>query len=461
MSPRGGALGPGLIYAALSSGIVSSLGMLLVPSVADEMGIPLNSAQWMLTINLLVGAVATPIMGRLSDGPHRKRLFLVSLSVILVGSVVCAVAQDFTVFQIGRALQGLAYGIFPVAIAIARVTVPATKMRSTMSSLAVTGATGAGIGYPLTGVLAAIGGYRFAFVFGAVFMITAMIVVWRVVPPDVRSAAAAPRFDLVGALLLGGGLASLLLGVSEGPVWGWLAPPTLVAYAAAAVLLAAWIAVALRRRHPLVDLRVLRDPDIVLAHGTAIALGATMYMVLSILSLIAQAPEATGYGIALPLVWAGFVMLPFTVGSILANRLVRLVRREAAVFVLPVGAVTVMASAAVLAAVHDRLVWVLVGMLLNGLGVGATYAALPLLIARRVAAEEFGSAVSFNQVLRTVGGSIGSAIAAAVFASAMMSAGFPSSEGIAVAFLISAGGSALTTLLLAGGLLRRRGNRYD
>jgi MFS family permease len=61
------------VYAALSSGIVSSLGMLLVPSVADEMNVPVNSAQWMLTINLLVGAVATPIMGRLSDGPRKRR----------------------------------------------------------------------------------------------------------------------------------------------------------------------------------------------------------------------------------------------------------------------------------------------------------------------------------------------------------------------------------------------------
>lgn len=431
--------------------------MLLVPSVAAEMGIPLNAAQWMLTINLLVGAVATPIMGRLSDGAYRKRLFLVSLAVILVGSIVCALAQDFTVFQIGRALQGLAYGIFPVAIAIARVTIPVPRLRGTMSSLAVTGATGAGIGYPLTGVLAEIGGYRFAFLFGAVFMITAMIVVWRVVPADAASAGPGPRFDLGGALLLCGGLAALLLGVSEGPVWGWLAPPTLAAYAVGLVLLSAWVAVALRVRHPLVNLRVLRDPDIALAHGTAIALGATMYMVLSILSLIAQAPESTGYGIALPLVWAGFVMLPFTVGSIVANRIVRLVSREAAIFVLPAGAVIVMASAGLLAAVHDRLAWVLVGMFLNGLGVGATYAALPLLIARRVAAEEFGSAVSFNQVLRTVGGSIGSAIAAAVFAAAMMGSGFPSSQGISVALLISAGGSALTALLLAGGLLRRRG----
>jgi predicted MFS family arabinose efflux permease len=63
-----------LIYAALSTAIVSSLGMLLVPTISREMDVSVSTAQRMLTINLLVGAVATPVMGRLSDGPHKKRL---------------------------------------------------------------------------------------------------------------------------------------------------------------------------------------------------------------------------------------------------------------------------------------------------------------------------------------------------------------------------------------------------
>ncbi|WP_205789083.1 MFS transporter [Microbacterium sp. CPCC 204701] len=449
-------LSTGLVYAALSSGIVSSLGMLLVPSVAAEMQVPVNSAQWMLTVNLLVGAVATPIMGRLSDGARKRRLFVVSLGVILVGSLVCATADDFAVFQVGRALQGLAYGVFPVAISICRGLVSRPRLRATMSTLAVTGAAGAGIGYPLTGVLAQLGGFRLAFVFGALFMATAMAVVLFVVPRDRPVPLRRGRFDVLGAVLLGGGLTALLLTVSEAPVWGWLSPSTIAMAAASVGLLAAWVLASRRTRRPLVDLRVLRDPDIAIAHGTAIALGATMYMVLSVSSLVAQAPQSTGYGAALPLVWAGFVMLPFTIGSLIANRVVRRLRGEhASRLVLPAGAIVVMTSAALLAIVHDSLVWVLLGMFLNGLGVGSTYAALPLLIARRVAADEFGSAVSFNQVLRTVGGSVGSAIAAAVFAAALAPTGFPSSAGITFAYAVSAAGSAVTVVLLSINIVRR------
>src|SRR3954449_5903755 len=68
---------PALIYAALCTAIVSSLGMLLVPSIATAMDVQVATAQWMLTVNLLVGAVATPVMGRISDGPHKKNLLVI------------------------------------------------------------------------------------------------------------------------------------------------------------------------------------------------------------------------------------------------------------------------------------------------------------------------------------------------------------------------------------------------
>lgn len=66
---------------------------------------------------------------------------------------------------------------------------------------------------------------------------------------------------------------------------------------------AAWALLELRTDHPLINLRVLRDGDVLVANGTAAGLGAAMY-ICSVASLIAQSPDTTGYGIALPLFWA-------------------------------------------------------------------------------------------------------------------------------------------------------------
>ena len=378
MRPSQRTLVPALVYAALSTAVVSSLGMLLVPSIALDMGVSVSSAQWTLTINLLAGAVATPVMGRLSDGPHKKRLLLVSLALILLGSVVAALAPSFEVFLVGRALQGLTYGIVPVTIALARQHVDRDRSQSAISSLSVTVATGIGVGYPLTGVIAGTLDFRAAFWFAAIFVVSAMLVVLRFIPSHVGGKQVQPPFDFPGAALLGLGLGALLLGISEGSHWGWDSGALIGVVALALVALAVWVRIELRSAHPLINLRVLRRPDVVLANATAIGLGGAMYIGLSMGSLVAQAPASTGYGMALPVIWAGWVMFPLSVGSFLANRVVRRVSRRVDLAVLlPVGAGTMAFAAAQLWLAHAELWELLCGMFLFGVGMGASYAAMP------------------------------------------------------------------------------------
>ncbi|MFI2752179.1 MFS transporter [Cellulomonas sp. P22] len=430
---------PGLIYAALSTAIVSSLGMLLVPTISAEMDVPVSTAQWMLTINLLAGAVATPVMGRLSDGPHKKKLLLVALSIIWVGCVVAALAPTFTIFLVGRALQGLTYGIVAVTISLARRHVSPSQVQGSISSLSVTVASGIGIGYPLTGIIAGLFDYRLAFWFAALFVLTAIVVVVRTVPAGPDATVRRTPFDVAGAGLLALGLGTLLLGISEGPRWGWASPRIVTCIVLAVLLLTLWVRTELRSPHPLINLRVFRQGEVLLANGTAIGLGAAMYIGLSVASLVAQAPASTGYGMAMPVVWAGFVMLPLSVGSFLANRVVRSVsHRVHLATLLPIGAGLMAAAGALLWGAHSELWELLLGMFAFGLGIGASYAAMPALIARSVATEELGSSVSFNQVLRTVGSSFGTAMSAAVIATNMAPDHHPTGSGITAVLEIGA-----------------------
>ncbi len=439
MAETRSAMVPALIYAALSTAIVSSLGMLLVPSISQEMGVPVSTAQWMLTLNLLAGAIATPVMGRLSDGPHKKKLLLVSLVIILAGSIIAALAPNFTVFLIGRTLQGLTYGIVAVTISLARRYVQESKAQGAISSLSVTVATGIGIGYPLTGIIAGLTGFRWAFWFAALFVLSAIVVVIKVIPNGPDEHAVSTPFDTLGATLLAFGLGSLLLGISEGPHWGWGSPLTFGVLLAAVILLALWVRVELRSDHPLINLHVFRKGEVLLANLTAIGLGAAMYIGLSLASLVAQAPASTEYGLALPVFWAGFVMFPLSVGSFTANRLVR--RRGGGVSLaalLPIGAAVMAAAGTLLWLAHSELWQILVGMLLFGLGMGAAYAAMPALIARSVASAELGSSVSFNQVLRTVGSSFGTAISGALIAAHTGADHHADATGINLAFEVGA-----------------------
>ena len=92
-----------LMGVTMVTGVVSSLGAPLIPSVARSMHVSLDSAQWSLTVALLMACIAAPIMGRLGDGPHRRPTILAGLAIVLVGSLVAGVAGSLPVLVVGRA----------------------------------------------------------------------------------------------------------------------------------------------------------------------------------------------------------------------------------------------------------------------------------------------------------------------------------------------------------------------
>ncbi|MBA2517024.1 MAG: MFS transporter, partial [Solirubrobacterales bacterium] len=83
---------PSLVGIGLVVSVVSSLGAPLIPRIARSLDAGLSATQWSLTSTLLVGAVASPVVGRLGDGPHRRRVLLVCLATVTAGGVIAALA---------------------------------------------------------------------------------------------------------------------------------------------------------------------------------------------------------------------------------------------------------------------------------------------------------------------------------------------------------------------------------
>src|SRR3954451_25444486 len=187
-SPR--ALVPVLLFVGTVVAVISSLGAPLVPAIARTMGTSLPDAQWSLTVTLLVGAVATPVIGRLGDGPHRRRVVLVVLAVVTVGGALAALPLSLGWLIAGRGLQGFGLGLTPLAIATAREALQGERSRSTIAALSITVVSGVGLGYPLAGLVAELGGVHAAFWAGAGVSLAALLACAAVLPP---SSAAPPR----------------------------------------------------------------------------------------------------------------------------------------------------------------------------------------------------------------------------------------------------------------------------
>jgi MFS family permease len=432
-SPR--ALVAVLIFVGTVVAVISSLGAPLVPAIAAASQASLPDAQWALTITLLVGAVATPVVGRLGDGPRRRPVVLVVLALVTAGGVLAALPFGLEWLIVGRGLQGVGLGLTPLAIATARDALAGERSRSTVAALSVIVAAGVGFGYPTAGLIAEFGGVPAAFWTGAAISFLAFVAAAAVVPPSPD--APARRLDVLGAVLLGAGLAGLLLCLGEGEVWGWTSLLLWLVAAAAVVVLLAWLFWESRSSSPLVDLRLARGRVAGSAHVAALLVGLTNYLLLASIPILAQAPEAEGAGFGTSIVVAGLVLLPFSLGSLVAGRVARAFTAGPTLrLVVPVAAL-VQSGAFVLFFFARTQLWELfLLMTVAGLGVGAAFTAFPALVISAVPPHETGSAMSLHQVLRYVGFAVGSALTATVLAASTAPGAHPAAVGYEVIAVI-------------------------
>ncbi|MGA2211311.1 MAG: MFS transporter [Acidimicrobiales bacterium] len=437
---------PSLLYIALVVAAVGSLGAPLITKVATTFHVSLAAAQWTLTVALFTGAIATPLLGRLGAGPHRRTVVLATLGVVLAGSALTVLPLPFACLIIGRGAQGIGLSLTALMMGVARDHLPNQRAATTIAFVSVTSTVGVGVGYPLAGLLSDLGGLRAAYGLGVAVCGIAFVAAWRHLPaaPPGRSA----RLDLLGALLLTSGLLPLLFVVSQTRLWSEHLGVAVGLAALAAVLLAVWSAHELRAPAPLVDVRLLRHRAVAGANLAMLAGGAGMYLLLTLITRYAQTPRPAGYGFALSTFEAGLVLVPFSVMGFLAGRLTpRLHVRIGAGRLLAGSSTVVIAGFVLFALDRSHLGLLLVSMGVLGFGVGSFSAAMPAAILAVTPASETSSAMSFNGLVRSTGFSLGSALGGLVLA-ANTGAGrmFPANGGYTLAAWVGVAAMTLTVL---------------
>ena len=406
---------PSLVFIALVVAAVGSLGAPLITSVATTFHVSLASAQWTLTITLLAGAVATPLLGRLGAGPRRRGVIIGTLGVVTGGSVLTVLPLSFGWLLLGRAAQGVGLGLTALMMGVARDHLPRQRAASVIALVSVASTIGIGVGYPLAGLLAEFGGLRAAYGLGVFVTAVALLAAVRTmpVPPAGRSA----RVDVPGTVLLAGGLLAILLVVSETSLWSRDRGIAVAVTIAGVLLLCAWAGYELRTPTPLVDVRLLRHRAVAVANTAMLVAGAGMYLLLTLITRYAQSPPAAGYGFGLSTFEAGLVLVPFSaLGFVAAKVTSRLAKKTGASALLTLSALVVLAAFAVFALARSDIWLVLVAMAILGFGVGGFSAAMPAVILAVTPQSETSSAMSFNQVVRGTGFSIGSAVGGLVLA---------------------------------------------
>ena len=205
--------------------LVQTMVVPLLPQFPQLMSVSPSTASWLITANLIAGAVSAPVLGRLGDMYGKRKMLLVALALVGIGSLLGAVAPNIIVLLVARALQGTAFGVIALGMSLMRDVLPPDRVGSGVGLMSASLGFGGAIGLPVTGVVAQFANWRWLFAGAAVIAVFQILMVRRLVPES--SLHGGGRFDAVGAVGIGSALVCLLLAISKGNNWGWTSPMVL------------------------------------------------------------------------------------------------------------------------------------------------------------------------------------------------------------------------------------------
>lgn len=434
-----------LTVAVLQTAVVPVLGI-----IGDQLDASTVAVSWAVTANLLAAAAATPLIGRLADLHSKKRVLLVVLAVVLVGSVLAAVTSSLALLIVGRVLQAASFGLYPISVAILREELPADRVGSAMAVMSGTLGFGGGTGLVVVGLLmTGDAGYHRVFWLTTAFTIVVIAIVVLLVPARARTSNG--TIDWLGAAGLGAGLSAILLAITQGNSWGWASPATLGCTAGGIAVLTGWWLWERRAKQPLVSIGMLTRRAMLFTNLATIFVGMGLYFAFLGLTQFVQIPrETAGYGFSATVLEASVVyLLPGALtGFLVAMVSGRFIDRYGARPVLMVAAVSGIAGFLFIALAHSSAWQVIVaGILANGY-IALGYGALPALVVSEVEPGETGVGTSMNAIARTIGSSTAAAMVAVLLGSPAPGA-LPQESGFVAIFICGAVTAALAMVLIA------------
>ncbi|WP_239134155.1 MFS transporter [Rugosimonospora africana] len=433
---------------ALMVSLSQSLLVPVLPVLSPRLHTSAGNVEWLLTSTLLVGAVAVPLFGRLGDMFGKRLMLMVALGTLAAGSLLDALTSNVTLLIVGRAVQGASLSAIPLGISLLSSVLPRERVRSAIALVSAMLGVGGALGLPLAGLVGEHADFHVLFwittVAGAVALAAT---VWFVRESPIRTGG---RVDLIGAVLLSGGLVALLLPLAQGSSWGWTSAWTLGLLGLAVVVLAVFVVVERRVPAALVDIAAMSRRPIVLTNLASLLFGFALFASLIGTASFVEAPRASGYGFGSSIVVGGLCLLPSgLLMLLLAPVAARLIGWWGPHRTLAFGALVV-AAGWVLRIVATGSLWeVVIGSTIIGGGTGIGYAAMPTLINRNTPTSEIAAANGLNSLSRSLGSSLASAIGGSLLtASTIVLGGFelPSLGAYRALFAVCGASAALAAL---------------
>jgi EmrB/QacA subfamily drug resistance transporter len=403
--------------------LMGSMDGLVVSTVLPNIAADLHQSDgvtFVVSAYLISSTISIPIFARLSDIASRRNVFLVGITVFVVGSALAGLSQNLSELVLFRGMQGFGGGgVFPVAIAMVAVLYP-PETRAKLTGL-LTGAAGLAIVLgPLVGsYIVTVTTWRWVFYINLPFGILAAVVLLVAVGP-LRPTTATGGFDVPGAALLTAWSSALMFDLFQVAYsgWAWTDPRVMALLVGALVLFALFLWWELRSRQPLVPLRLLGHRVIGAASGAMLFTGVVFSAMITFLSLVVGSVLLHDVGNYEAFVrdTIYFLAVPLVLGAGLSGQI--LSRVSYRTLVAPGLFVAGLAGFFLAQLTSTTAVWVLAygflpvgGIALPliplGFGLGLSLAGTTIAVQNEAPPAEVGAAIGLTRFFQSIGGALG------------------------------------------------------
>ena len=410
-----------LIVGAMAPLFDSTIVSVALHSLAADLHTSVDTIQWVSTGYLLALGVTVPIVGWLQRRVGGKRLWMAALIVFLIGSILCSLAWNAPSLIAFRVVQGIGGGaMMPLLTTLLMQAAGGRGLGRLMSVISLPTALGPILGPVIGGLILGAGDWRWLFWVNVPFAVIGLVLARFLIPADGPTARA--RLDVVGLLLLSPAIVGALYGLSDvGKDGGFGRFDVWAPIVAGAVLLVGFVLWALRSHdRALVDVRLLRHRPLAASAALMFLTGASLYGAMLLLPLYFQELRGTDA------LGAGLLLIPQGVGSLLSRSIAgrlndRIGGRAVALVAFAVIGVATVPFA--FAGTSTPEWWLLLALLVRGLGLGAVF--IPLMAVGFVGLEkaEVPHASIVTRIAQQVGGAAGTAILAVILQGAVASVG--------------------------------------
>jgi EmrB/QacA subfamily drug resistance transporter len=402
-----------LILAMLPAVLDQTILATALPTIATDLG-RLSDVSWLVTTYVVAATATTPLWGKLGDRHGRRKLLLIALSLFLVSSAACGVAQDLTQLIVVRGIQGVgAGGLMTLAMAAVGDLVAPRERGRYQGYIMAAFAAATVLGPLVGGVLVDHASWRWVFYVNLPVGAAALLALSTTLPAGAPDRPQ-PRLDVTGATLLAGATTALMLTcLWGGSRYDWASAPIVGLVVATLALAGALVLRERRAEDPIVPLSMLTSRPVAVASAALFLATASLFSITVFVPLFLQA--VTG---ASP-TEAGLLLVPMmagtTLSTILSGRSIARTGRYKHFPIIGLGLMTTGLALLAAFAPQRSAALTLGALLVFGLGFGLVTQILIVAVQNSVDRRQLGTATATTSFFRALGGAVGAAVLGAVF----------------------------------------------